>query len=420
MKASKTAIAVAISSAFLFGCDFDIGDENNETTPPPEVTPPPSEVYSIENIYWDMVSDTTALSLSGTQPYLFANDEEGTRALSIYTGDVANGYTFESSSYSAEEEGSVSFDGNQCTYTVADSVLDMLCTKGGVATTYSGTEIEDEDVIEALENATDGKPTTVEEVNAAIASAQDGDTIGLSASGTFDTGIIELNKEVTIDGAGLAKITGDTCIDIQVAGAGVQNLIFENEQITTCYENRNTDENPTGTTAAGNSDNESGVIVIGQFGKDEDKPVVLENLTFNAANITKDDIGPKKASWLFSRGYFTLNDSEFINLSGSFQNNAIRINCSSVNARYNSSITNNEFTIASGGSEVGGIKVGDSSSGKIKVGSNQDCNMRIEQNTFNGYKTLQSYDNGDDFQQTAIHAWLEAVVTDSGKENILK
>ncbi|GAM71267.1 hypothetical protein JCM19236_6184 [Vibrio sp. JCM 19236] len=29
MKASKTAIAVAISSVFLFGCDFDVGSENN-------------------------------------------------------------------------------------------------------------------------------------------------------------------------------------------------------------------------------------------------------------------------------------------------------------------------------------------------------------------------------------------------------
>ncbi|MEZ9418447.1 hypothetical protein AB4345_18655, partial [Vibrio breoganii] len=29
MKITKTAIAVAISSAFLFGCDFDVGSENN-------------------------------------------------------------------------------------------------------------------------------------------------------------------------------------------------------------------------------------------------------------------------------------------------------------------------------------------------------------------------------------------------------
>ncbi|MFA0476187.1 hypothetical protein AB4527_13620 [Vibrio breoganii] len=31
MKITKTAIAVAISSAFLFGCDFDVGSENNAT-----------------------------------------------------------------------------------------------------------------------------------------------------------------------------------------------------------------------------------------------------------------------------------------------------------------------------------------------------------------------------------------------------
>ncbi|PMO86644.1 hypothetical protein BCS98_18440 [Vibrio breoganii] len=34
MKISKSVIAVAISSAFLFGCDFDVGSENNVTTPP--------------------------------------------------------------------------------------------------------------------------------------------------------------------------------------------------------------------------------------------------------------------------------------------------------------------------------------------------------------------------------------------------
>lgn len=33
MKASKTAIAVALSSVFLFGCDFDVGSENKATGP---------------------------------------------------------------------------------------------------------------------------------------------------------------------------------------------------------------------------------------------------------------------------------------------------------------------------------------------------------------------------------------------------
>ncbi|WP_299692759.1 hypothetical protein [uncultured Vibrio sp.] len=39
MKMSKSAIALAISTSFLFGCDFDIGSENQPTTPPP---PPPT------------------------------------------------------------------------------------------------------------------------------------------------------------------------------------------------------------------------------------------------------------------------------------------------------------------------------------------------------------------------------------------
>ncbi|MFA0355396.1 hypothetical protein AB4525_00565 [Vibrio breoganii] len=412
MKITKTAIAVAISSAFLFGCDFDVGSENNEpTTPPPTDPGEPTEVYSIENIYWELTGgDISSQSLSGTSPYLFDNDEEGTRALSIYSGDVDSGYTFESSAYTAEKEGVVSFDGNDCTYTVADKQLEMTCENGGAETAYSGTEIEDQDVITALENATDGKPRSVEEVNAAIASAVDGATIGLSSEGTFDTGVIELNKAVTLDGAGLATITGDACIDVTAPGAGIKNMTFANDNLAGCF----------GRESAGTSDNEAGAIVIGKIGKDSD-PVALENLKFDANGITEeDDLGTKKASWLFSRGYFTLDNSEFVGLSGSLQNNAIRINCSSDNGRFGSQITNNTFTINSGGSDVGGIKVGDSSGAVIKPSDdNLACNVTIESNTFNGYKTLLSDDNGSDIRNTAIYAQPSAVNTASGKENIL-
>ncbi|GAM60478.1 hypothetical protein JCM19232_811 [Vibrio ishigakensis] len=410
MKASKTAIAVAISSVFLFGCDFDVGSENNDTTQPPEVTPPPSEVYSIENIYWDVQGGATALTTSGTSPYFFSNDEKGTRALNIYSEDTLNGgYTFKDYAYIATEEGKVAYDDKQCTYTVTDKALDMVCEQGGIETNYTGVEIEDQSVIDELENATDGKAATVAAVNAAISAAQDGDVIGLSSSGIFDSGVIELNKAVTLDGSSLAMITGDACIDITAPGAAVKNITFKNDNLAGCF----------GRESAGTSDNEAGAIVIGKIGKDQD-PVLLENLTFDANLITEDDIGPKKASWLFSRGYFTLTDSEFLGLSGSFQNNAIRLNCSSDNGRFGSKIINNEFTINSGGSDVGGIKVGDSSGAVIKPSDdNLNCNVTIEGNTFNGYKTLLSADNTSDNRQTAIYAQPAAVNTASGKENIL-
>ncbi|MEZ9577893.1 MULTISPECIES: hypothetical protein [unclassified Vibrio] len=412
MKMSKSAIAVAISTSFLFGCDFDVGSENDEN---PSVTPPPvveepTEVYSLENIYWELTGgEIAAQSTSGTSPYRFDNDEEGTRALSIYSGDVDSGYTFESSTYTAEEEGVVSFNGNDCTYTVTDQQLEMTCEKDDVETSFDGTEITDESVITALDNADDGNAKSVDEVNAAIASAEVGDTIGLSSEGTFDTGVIELNKAVTLDGAGLATITGDACIDVTAPGAGIKDMTFANDNLAGCF----------GRESAGTSDNETGAIVIGKIGKDSD-PVALENLKFDANGITEDDLGTKKASWLFSRGYFTLDSSEFVGLSGSFQNNAIRINCSSDNGRFGSQITNNTFTINSGGSDVGGIKVGDSSSAIIKPSEdNLNCNVTIESNTFNGYTTLLSADNTSNNRNTAIYAQPSAVNTASGKENTL-
>ncbi|GEM77771.1 hypothetical protein [Vibrio superstes] len=387
MKVSKTAIAVAISSAFLFGCDFDIGSENNETAPPPEVTPPPSDVYSIENIYWDMVSDTTARSLSGTQPYLFANDEEGTRALSIYTGDVTSGYTFTSSSYSADEEGSVSFDGNQCTYTVADNELDMSCTKDGVPTSYSATEIVDEDVIAALENATDGKPATIEEVNAAIALAQDGDIIGLSASGSFNSGVIELNKAVILDGAGLAQFTGQACILVTAPGAEIRDIIFNNSHIGTesaCV--------VSGSTAR------SGAIVITEDVTGE--PATLTNLTINAENTNADNLN-NKSSWIYTEGKVNLVDSTFNNLPSSYLNMAMYSACNK--DKSGSVIQGNTFNLAGNStSESAAIRLGNSSS---QIVTADDCNFSIENNEFTGaYTTLQTDVMTSEYRPVAIHA----------------
>lgn len=59
-------------------------------------------------------------------------------------------------------------------------------------------------------------------MNAAIASAEEGATIELSSQGTFDTGVIELNKAVILDGASLVTITGDACIDVTAPGASIK------------------------------------------------------------------------------------------------------------------------------------------------------------------------------------------------------
>lgn len=250
----------------------------------------------------------------------------------------------------------------------------------------------------------------VDELNEAISEAAAGTVITLDAAGTFDSGVINVDKAVIIDGGegNNATITGDACFTVKAAGAEIKNLAFENNKLGWDDENDVMEE----TCALGSSDGQSGAISVDAV---SGAPVKLSNLTFDAANTT--DFGTKKASWVFSWGQFELTDSTFNNLSGSIQNNGVFVNCGKSQARQGSVLSGNTFNITAGGSEVAAIKVGDSSSAIIKdTDNNNECNITVTDSTFNGYVVEHTQDMSDSAsRQAAIFAREEAgAITKSG------
>ncbi|MDR9825489.1 hypothetical protein RCJ22_07735, partial [Vibrio sp. FNV 38] len=270
------------------------------------------------------------------------------------------------------------------------------------------------------EGGTDPDPGDgdVDSLNAAIDNASVGETIYLDADGDYSEGVIELSKAVILDGDNSAVISGNACITVTAPGAEIRNLTFENDYLGFDGSDQNN------TCALGTSDGQSGAISIDKIGKD-DAPVVLDNLIFNAENtVDQGSFGAKKASWVFSYGHFHLTNSEFKNLASNVQNNGVHINCSSDNARFGSVIEANTFTINdAGSSETAAIKIGDSSGSQIKAGNNEECNVTINDNIFDGYKTLLTADlNNDsgDERPAGIFAHASALNSDADETNSIQ
>lgn len=212
--------------------------------------------------------------------------------------------------------------------------------------------------------------TAVDTLNALINSANVGDTITLAADLDYSTGVIKLNKAVTLDGQNVATITGSACIQITAPGAAVANLAFENSAIgAEC--------------GVHDSDSRRGAITVEEAASEDGNPVRLTNLTFDGSKVTQDSLY-KKASWVFSSGYAILEDSEFNNLQSRIQNNAFYTSCVSASQR-GIEINNNTFEIDDlGDKETAAIKVGNSKSGEIDSGAT-NCNVTISGNQFTGY-----------------------------------
>ncbi len=240
---------------------------------------------------------------------------------------------------------------------------------------------------------------SVSELNEAIAAAMAGDTLYLAADGVFDSGAVMVNKGVIIDGQDAAEFTGNACIYIQAYGATIQNLTLKMTELGIASAEAD-DATLLNECSVSTSDGQTGGITIDSINSDDfdasTDAVILDNLVFDASNT--DDFGVKKASWIASFGLFELRDSEFIGLESNEQNNGIFVNCSrSDESRAGSVISDNDFTISTGGSsETAAIKVGDSSGSVIKTGNNESCNVTISGNTFNNYKVLQSSDLSSD------------------------
>lgn len=209
----------------------------------------------------------------------------------------------------------------------------------------------------------------VEALNEAIAAASAGDVITLKADGDYSSGIIALNKAVTLDGGDAATISGSACITVTAPGASVIGVNFNNSAIgAEC--------------STEDSDGRRGAITIEEAASDENAPVILDNLYFDSSAITEDGLY-KKSSWVYSAGHVHLSNSDFVNLKSNIQNNAFYTPCNKAANRRGIRLENNNFTIDdSGDKETAAIKIGNSSGGNQTA---DNCNVYIQGNHFEGY-----------------------------------
>ncbi|MFA0087811.1 hypothetical protein [Vibrio sp. 10N.261.51.F12] len=273
--------------------------------------------------------------------------------------------------------------------------------------TTGGNKIEGNDFGEGSTPPPTDPDSDVDVLNESIQAASVGQVISLGADKDYSEGIIELSKEVILDGENLATITGSACINISAAGAEVKNLSFKNNAITSCASGES-------------SQGRSGSITIMQVGE-ENKPVLLTNLHIDAQDITNDML-ENKASLIYSSGYFELLNSTFVNLQSNIQNNAVYTPCHKLEARMGSVIQGNNFAINdAGNSEVAAIKFGNSSSGAIQDNTyNNSCLVTIENNVFTGYSvnvTDSVGSSSDNPRVAAVFARNEAMQNDVENTN---
>ncbi|WP_028115962.1 Ig-like domain-containing protein [Ferrimonas senticii] len=442
MKTKLSPLALICSALLFSGCSWDGG--NDPTPPPPQENQAP------------VAGDKEGLNVEQGQSLeidlaLYASDPDGDTLQYTITVMPTKGTL-------VPKDGTTSV----FVYTPNDGVLDADNFTYQVA----DEEFSDEGVISLTvipEGSGEDLIDTVDKLNAAIQSATAGDVIELAASGTFNSGVIELNKAVTIDGLEQAVISGSACFRVAAAGAVIQNLTMKNDMIgfdetddklieATKNDKVLTDEEKSAIYAPlydkvcskaeslgkpVNSDGQMGAITIlatlDDDAADYDsqlaalEPVELINITFDAsANTEQSNYGNTKASWVTSFSKFAMSGSEFIGLQSTIQNNGIYVNCtSSDEGRAGSSITTTSFSMVSGGDkETAAIKMGDSSGGKIKgdaTGGNATCNVTVEGNTFNDYLGLQTQDMSvASNRPVAIHSWTSAITnTDFASNNTL-
>lgn len=412
MQLKLTPIALMCSALFVSGCSWD-GDNDPSPEPVPENQAP------IAGDQGGLIVEAGAsidIDLSN-----YASDPDGDDltytivqqpAYGVLTDNGAGKFTYAAD---ADEDRADSF-----IYKVSDG------------------EYDDEGEISITITPEDNNPIVdVTALNQAIMDAAAGDTIVLAPTGVFSSGVITVDKPITIDGGDVAVITGSTCFQIKAGGAKIQNLTLKNDFIG-LTEEQDANKDYTNTCAISNSDGQTGAITIVPSLDSEAadyadqlaalQPVVLENVTFDATNNTEQaNYGNTKASWVTAFSLFEMNNSSFVGLSANVQNNGVFVNCSrSDESRQGSKFINNNFAIGTDGTkETAAIKVGDSSGGVIKGeadSANATCNLTLEGNNFDNYKQLQNQNakNGDgNDTPVAIHSWVSALNDDYAAKNSL-
>ncbi|PMG79374.1 hypothetical protein BCU84_05635 [Shewanella sp. 10N.286.51.B7] len=249
---------------------------------------------------------------------------------------------------------------------------------------------------------TDPEPTypeNVDEVNAAIQAATAGSTITLGASFEYSTGVITIDRAITLTGQTGAAISGSACIDVVdgAAGAQITNITFNNDAIAKC---------------GATDDAKEAVINIQKVGEDG-MPIILDNLSFDASNITEQDQIENKGAWIRSYGFINLTGSEFLSQSRNLQNDMVKLTCSSSKGRMGTLVDGNSFSIiGDGNKETAAVKIGDSSGGVIKDADNENtCAVTVSNNTFTDYTLEAVNDVGEGVRDAAIFARLPAEST---------
>ncbi|ANO34527.1 LamG domain-containing protein [Vibrio breoganii] len=202
MEISKSAIAVAISATFLFGCDFDVGPDSggdSGTTP----TTPTSDLVGP---YWNFEAASSASTQSTDLPNIYVFDGENQKYYTDNTSDTVLGtYVILTETYS-EEDGVVTFtyydaEGNPTKATGQFEVVD-------------GNITIDTDTVGVL-NGTDDQ---TEEVKAAVAAANAeagfNNLVQILDTKSDDTGELRLkladsSTDVPVDQIASGKITVD-------------------------------------------------------------------------------------------------------------------------------------------------------------------------------------------------------------------
>ncbi|WP_153915824.1 hypothetical protein [Shewanella sp. TC10] len=248
-------------------------------------------------------------------------------------------------------------------------------------------------------------PENVEEVNAAIQAATAGSTITLGASFEYSSGVITIDRAITLTGQEGAAISGSACIDVidGAAGAQITNITFNNDAIVKC---------------GATGDAKEAVINIQKVGEDN-MPIVLDNLSFDASGITEQDQIENKGAWIRSYGFINLTGSTFLSQSRNLQNDMVKLTCSSSKGRMGTLVDGNTFSIiGDGNKETAAVKIGDSTGGAIKNDENENnCAVTVSNNTFNDYTLEAVNDVGSGERDAAIFARLPEESTNVFTDN---
>ncbi|CAH0528731.1 polysaccharide lyase family 7 protein [Vibrio hippocampi] len=236
----------------------------------------------------------------------------------------------------------------------------------------------------------DGNAESVEELQAELEAATDGDTITLSGDfSSTEPVTFTLDKSITLTGSataassssdGKAVISGNVCFDVPDSADGHGGITLSNLHFEDIEMEESSDGQSCGSESASRS-----IINIGKVGTG-DTYVTLENLSFDGSGF--DELTGNPTAWIYSRGLVKVIDSSFTNKQTvNAANSIIYLNCGSTRAD-DSLFDNNNFSLEQTSSDVAGVWVGQF--------DGKSCAASVTDNTFTNFAT-NTTDTEDEF-----------------------